>query len=75
MLAQRSNLTGGRLSLAGLALVVAGRPGEGALAAGDGGVGGLAAAAGGRPLRGAAAGVVTAVPVWGLRRSTVTVCC
>ena len=68
---------GGLRSLAGLAAAVAGNPGEAALAAGggDGGVEGGAAAAGGRPRRGAAAGVVAAVPVCGLRRSTVTACC
>ena len=69
-------MAGGRLSLAGLALVVAGRPGEAALAAGGGeGVGAaVVAAAGGRPLRGGAAGVVASAPVCGLRRSTVTAC-
>ena len=68
-------MAGGRLSLAGLALVVAWRPGEAALAAGGGGEGAAGvAAAGGRPRRGGAAGVAAADPVCGLRRSTVTAC-
>jgi len=57
-------------------LVVAGRPGDAARAAGGGGVDvGATAAAGGRPWRDGAAGDAAAVPVCGLRRSTVTVCC
>ena len=60
--------------------MVAGRPGEGDLAVGvlNSGVDGdddVATARGGRPLRGGAAGVALAVPVWGLRRSTDTAVC
>ena len=46
MFTQRSNLAGGRLSRAGRAPVVAGRPGEGVLLAGLGGVGGGACSIG-----------------------------
>jgi hypothetical protein len=61
-------LVGGRLALAGLALVVAGRPGEAALVAGGGGEEAVDAAARGRPLRGVAAGDAAAVPVCGVRQ-------
>ncbi len=52
-------MLGGRWSRAGLALVVAGRPGDAALATGGEGEGAV----------GAAAGVAAAAPVCRLRRS------
>jgi hypothetical protein len=66
---------GCRLSLDSLALVVAGRPGDAALAAGGGGEGAVGTTAGGRPRCSAAASIAAAAPVCGLRRSTVTACC
>ena len=80
----KSNLSGRRLSLAGLALVVAGSPGDVSLplrwtpdvpgVAGAGDAAGSAGAAAGRPLRGGAAGAAAASPVCGFSRSTVTIC-
>ncbi len=67
------DLAVGRRSLAGLALVVASSPGEGVLLDGLGGdMGAGSLAAGGRPPEDGVAGVEVAVPVWGLRQSTVT---
>jgi len=82
---QRSNLAGGRRSLAGLAAVVAGSPGDGARAGVEAGVlktsslslSMLAGTAGvrgfgGRPCLAGAAGDAAAAPLCGFRRSTVT---